>query len=149
MIVGGGPAGNTAATHAARLGADVTLVEQDIVGGAAHLWDCIPSKAMIATGGAMGLVSRAAEMGLAPVVPELDLGALRARITAIEDRLETDVSRLLQSQGVRILRGHGRLVGPNQVVADTADGPVAVEADAVLLSTGSRPRVPEWAPVDG
>ena len=50
VIIGGGPAGNTAATHAARLGADVTVVEQDVIGGAAHLWDCIPSKAMIATG---------------------------------------------------------------------------------------------------
>ena len=45
VILGGGPAGNTAATHAARLGADVTIVERDVIGGAAHLWDCIPSKA--------------------------------------------------------------------------------------------------------
>src|SRR5436309_303128 len=42
VIIGGGPAGNSAATHAARLGADVTLVERDILGGAAHLWDRIP-----------------------------------------------------------------------------------------------------------
>ena len=53
VIIGGGPAGNPAATAAARLGAEVTLIERDVVGGAAHLWDCIPSKAMIATGGAM------------------------------------------------------------------------------------------------
>ena len=53
VIIGGGPAGNQAATTAARLGAEVTLIERDVVGGAAHLWDCIPSKAMIATGGAM------------------------------------------------------------------------------------------------
>src|SRR5438477_341868 len=59
LIVGGGPAGNTAATYAARLGAEVTLVERDVVGGAAHLWDCIPSKAMIATGGAMSFSRRA------------------------------------------------------------------------------------------
>ena len=52
LILGGGPAGNTAATYAARLGADVIMVERDVVGGAAHLWDCIPSKTMIATGGA-------------------------------------------------------------------------------------------------
>ncbi len=58
MIVGGGPAGNTAATHAARLGAEVTMIESDIVGGAAHLWDCIPSKTMIATGGAMSFSRR-------------------------------------------------------------------------------------------
>jgi len=44
---------------AARLGADVTLIEKDILGGAANLWDCIPSKAMIAAGGVMSFVSRA------------------------------------------------------------------------------------------
>ena len=58
VIIGGGPAGNTAATHAARQGAKVTLIERDIVGGAAHLWDCIPSKTMIATGGAMSFAQR-------------------------------------------------------------------------------------------
>ena len=50
VIIGGGPGGNTAATVAASLGADVTLIERDVIGGAAHLWDCIPSKAMVATG---------------------------------------------------------------------------------------------------
>ena len=73
MIIGGGPAGNTAATHAARLGAEVTLVERDVIGGAAHLWDCIPSKAMIATGGAMSFSRRIEGMGLAEQAPELDL----------------------------------------------------------------------------
>ena len=72
VIIGGGPAGHTAATHAARLGARVTIVERDIVGGAAHLWDCIPSKAMIATGGAMALTRRARGMGLAQLSAELD-----------------------------------------------------------------------------
>ena len=48
VIIGGGPAGTQAATVAARLGAQVTLIERDVVGGAAHLWDCVPSKAMIA-----------------------------------------------------------------------------------------------------
>ena len=59
VIIGGGPAGNQAATHAARLGAEVVLVERDVVGGAAHLRDCIPSKAMIASGGAMSFVTSA------------------------------------------------------------------------------------------
>ena len=149
VIIGGGPAGNTAATHAARLGAEVTIVEKDVIGGAAHLWDCIPSKAMIATGGAMGLIARSEEMGLTSAVAELDPAALRARIERIAARLEGDTCRLLESQGVCMVTGLGRLVGPHQVVVDTATGPVEVEADAVLLSTGSRPRLPDWAPVDG
>jgi pyruvate/2-oxoglutarate dehydrogenase complex dihydrolipoamide dehydrogenase (E3) component len=57
--------------------------------------------------------------------------------------------QLLESQGVRLVKGTGRLVGPNQVVADTPDGPIEIPADVVLLSTGSRPRIPDWAPVDG
>ena len=57
VIIGGGPGGNTAATYAARHGAEVVMIEKDVIGGAAHLWDCIPSKAMIATGGAMSFLA--------------------------------------------------------------------------------------------
>jgi dihydrolipoamide dehydrogenase len=149
VFIGGGPAGNTAATHAARLGAEVTVVEKDIVGGAAHLWDCIPSKAMIATGGAKGTIGRAQEMGLTPVEASLDLDALKGRISGITQRLEADTRRLLTSQGVQLLTGTARLAGPREVEVESTDGPVAIEADAILLATGSRPRIPDWAAVDG
>jgi dihydrolipoamide dehydrogenase len=147
-IVGGGPAGNTPATVAARLGAEVTLIERDLVGGAAHLWDCIPSKAMIATGGFLSELERARTMGLA-AEGALDLPALRERITSIESRLAHSISDLLESQGVRIISGTGQLKGPHHVIVETAAGVEDVEADAILLATGSRPRVPDWAPVDG
>ena len=149
VIIGGGPAGNQAATHAARLGAEVTLIERDIVGGAAHLWDCIPSKAMIATGGALTMINEAKGMGLSDVSATLDFEALRQRIEAIEARLQGSVTGLLESQGVNLIRGTGRLVGPRHVVADTDTGPIELEADTVVLATGSRPRLPDWAPVDG
>jgi dihydrolipoamide dehydrogenase len=149
VIIGGGPAGNQAATQAARLGAEVTLVERDIVGGAAHLWDCIPSKAMIATGGALRLINDAQGMGLSDVGASLDFDALRARIDGIEERLRHSVVGLLESQGVELVSGTGRLKGPNEIVVETADGLLELEADVIVLSTGSRPRVPEWAGVDG
>ncbi|HEX8804485.1 MAG TPA: FAD-dependent oxidoreductase [Acidimicrobiales bacterium] len=148
-IIGGGPAGNTAATTAARLGAEVTMIERDIVGGAAHLRDCIPSKAMIATAGAMGQVAQSAGMGLTGAGATLDLERLRGRIEAIEDRLATNIVSLLRSQGVRLLHGTARFKGPHEIAVDTADGVTEVEADAVVLSTGSRPRIPDWAEVDG
>ena len=148
VIIGGGPAGNTAATVAARLGAEVTVIERDLVGGAAHLWDCIPSKAMIATGGFLSELDRARTMGLA-AEGKLDLEALRERIASIESRLAHSIRDLLQSQGVRILSGTGQLKGPHHVMVETATGVEDVGADAILLATGSRPRVPDWAPVDG
>ena len=65
QIIGGGPAGNTAGRPwLPPLGAEVTLIERDVIGGAAHLWDCIPSKAMIATGGALAGLRRGRIMGL-------------------------------------------------------------------------------------
>src|ERR1700737_4077633 len=149
VIIGGGPAGNTAATHAARLGADVTVIERDIVGGAAHLWDCIPSKTMIATGGAMAFTKRLVGMGLEQVEPHFDLGGQRRRIEEIETHLHSSIVGLLSSQGVRLIRGTGRLKGPHDVVAETDDGIEELSADAILVSTGSRPRIPEWAQPDG
>jgi len=146
VIIGGGPAGNQAATHAARLGVEVTLVERDIVGGAANLWDCIPSKAMIATGGAVAYLRRISGMGVVGEEGVVDLELLRPRIRAIVAHLERSYEQILHSQDVDLVRGTARLAGPNHVVADTADGERHFEADAILVSTGSRPRIPDWAP---
>lgn len=151
VIVGGGPAGNTAATTAARFGAEVTVVERDIIGGAAHLRDCIPSKAMIATAGAKSFVEASQGMGLTDTTVGLDVAALQRRIQDIERRLEDNLVNLLESQGVQLIQGTGRLSDPHTIEVTPVDGGEArtLEADAVLLSTGSRPRIPEWAEVDG
>lgn len=154
VVIGGGPAGIRAASTAARLGAEVTLVERDVVGGAANLWDCIPSKAMIATGALVSRARRAELLGLEPLSPQVDLKALATRVSEIESRLSASTTAQLESQGVRILRATGRLTGPHavEVTLDDAEDGTATElldADAVLLATGSAPRIPDWAPVDG
>jgi NAD(P)H dehydrogenase (quinone) len=149
VVVGGGPGGNNTATHAARLGAEVTLIERDIIGGAAHLWDCIPSKTMIATAGAISFSRRIEGMGLAHQDASLDVDAQRVRVKEIEAHLNYQVSRLLESQGVRLIRGTGRLKSPHLVVADTETGIEEIDADAIVISTGSRPRIPDWACPDG
>jgi NAD(P)H dehydrogenase (quinone) len=149
VIIGGGPAGNTAATYAARLGAQVTLVERDVIGGAAHLWDCIPSKTMIATGGAIAFTRRLEGMGLEQQKPEVDVEALTERIESIKSRLQHGTTRLLSSQGVEMVHGSARFLGPNEVEITSAEGVRTVQADAVLVATGSRPRIPEWCHPDG
>ena len=148
VVIGGGPAGNSCASLAATLGAEVTMVERDVVGGAAHLWDCIPSKAMIATGGELTELAQAHAMGL-QATGELDLDALRVRVGSIEQRLRTGMVDQLTSQGVRMVRGTARFVGSHAIEVTADDGVETLEADAVLISTGTRPRIPDWAPVDG
>ena len=148
VIIGGGPAGNQAATYAARLGADVTLVERDVIGGAAHLWDCIPSKTMIATGGAMSFTRRIEGMGLEQQQAEVDIAALTERIESIKARLQHGTTRLLESQGVRLVNGTARLAGPHEVEITSAGVVTQIHADAILVATGSRPRIPDWCRPD-
>ncbi len=147
MILGGGPAGNTCATVAATLGADVTLIERDIVGGAAHLWDCIPSKALIATGGELVELDRAHAMGL-QAEGQLDIEALRERVSSIEGRLHQMITTQLASQQVRNIHGQAELKGPHEIVVDTNGVLEELAADFVVVATGSRPRVPDFVPVD-
>ena len=131
------------------MGATVTIVERDVLGGAANLWDCIPSKTMIATGGAVSFSKRIGGMGLEQSVPEVDIDALSARIQGIQNDLNEDIRELLGSQGVRMISGTGRFTGPNTAVVDGPDGTHEIEFDAALISTGSRPRIPEWCSPDG
>jgi dihydrolipoamide dehydrogenase len=147
VIIGGGPAGNTCASVAATLGAEVTLVEREIVGGAAHLWDCIPSKALIATGGELSELDRATTMGLS-AAGELDVDALKRRIDSIEQHLHDSTMELLTSQGVRLVMGNARLKDANTVVVESTDGSEEIHADFLVVATGSRPRVPDFAAID-
>ena len=150
VVIGGGPAGLRAASSAARLGAEVVVVERDVVGGAANLWDCVPSKAMISTGGLVSRARRAEILGLEPLTPKVDLTALAVRVRDVEDRLASSGTRQLESQGVRIIRGSARMTGPHRVEVDMAgEQPEVLDADAVLVATGSSPRIPDWADVDG
>ena len=119
------------------------------MGGAAHLWDCVPSKAMIATGDRSTRSTTPPAWAWRWAAPSVDLEALRERIGHITEVLEGQNRRLLESQGVNIVRGTGRLVDAHHVVAETEDGEEFFEADAVMVSTGSRPRIPDWAQPDG
>ena len=148
-IIGGGPAGVEAASNAARLGVDVTLVEREVIGGAANLWDCIPSKAMIATGALRSLAGRAEAVGVSIGDASVDLKKARFRVHDISERPSGSMTfRQLDSQGCASLARHGALVGPHAIEytpgEETPSTPTEViEADAILLATGSAPRVPE------
>ncbi|MGH8916069.1 MAG: FAD-dependent oxidoreductase, partial [Acidimicrobiia bacterium] len=149
LILGGGPAGTQAATTAASKGAKVTLVEKQIVGGAAHLWDCIPSKTMAAAALRHTSVQNAAQLGLETEPTRVDTGVLAMRIKAITGDINQNWLDLLGSQSVDIVYGHGRFVSAHEAVVETESGQRSFTFDRAMISTGSSPRIPEWAPVDG
>lgn len=150
LILGGGPAGTAAASAAASLGMRVTLVESSVLGGAAHLWDCIPSKTMSATAIRIDSVRNAAKLGLVTEPGKVDTVGLAERIQSISGDITSKWVDLLGSQDVEIIEGRGRFTGPRTAAVDTSDGDARELAfDFGLISTGSSPRLPDWAKVDG
>jgi dihydrolipoamide dehydrogenase len=149
VVVGGGPGGYEAALVAARLGARVTVVDRDGLGGSAVLTDCVPSKTLIASADAAGAAS-ASGLGVALSDPRVDLGRVNARVLELAGQQSADIATRLGAAGVRVIRGLGRLDGPSAVVATVADGSFErLAADAILIATGAHPRVLAEAPPDG
>jgi NAD(P)H dehydrogenase (quinone) len=158
VIIGGGPGGYEAAHVAAQLGADVTIVDSDGVGGSAVLTDCVPSKTLIATAEVMSELSESAELGVnfhdaegdAATAIRVDLARLNARVKALAADQSSDIERRLTRDGVTVVTGRGSLAGPDRVVAQLDDGSEQMlRADAVLIATGAAPRTLPSAQPDG
>ncbi|EWT00123.1 flavoprotein disulfide reductase [Intrasporangium oryzae NRRL B-24470] len=158
VIVGGGPGGYEAALVAAQLGARVTIIEKDGLGGAAVLTDCVPSKALIATADYMSDFEVASRLGVrlqdregdevSDAVAEAD--TVNDRILELAAAQSSDIHAGLERAGVTVLRGVGRIERRDLVRAETTDGQsLELAADVVLVATGATPRVMPTAVPDG
>ncbi|UAL31996.1 NAD(P)H-quinone dehydrogenase [Nocardioides rotundus] len=154
VIIGGGPGGYEAAHVAAQLDAEVTVVDTDGIGGSAVLTDCVPSKTLIATSDLMTEMAGASELGVnfqdhqgdAATTVKVDLAKVDARVKQLAADQSRDIQARLERDGVRIVRGRGRVTGPHTV---SVDGGEELEADAILVATGAAPRVLDTAQPDG
>ena len=158
MIIGGGPAGYEAALVASARGAEVTVVDSDGIGGACVLFDCVPSKAFIASTGVRTELRRASGLGF-----EIGIEDARITLTEINNRAKTlarsqsaDIGSQLLQQKVNVVSGRGELIdnvagmAHHQVRVRTPGGKSGVlKADVVLIATGASPRVLPGAEPDG
>ncbi len=159
VIIGGGPGGYEAALAGVQLGAEVTLIERNGLGGAAVLTDVVPSKSLIATADAAAAVRHAAELGVRfhdgknLVTPQidLDLKAINERLLHIAGEQSKDMLDSLLSHGVRVIIGSARLDGNHHVIVDAFDAVEAerLEAKTIIVAVGAHPRSLESAKPDG
>ncbi|KQQ43384.1 NAD(P)H-quinone dehydrogenase [Nocardioides sp. Leaf307] len=158
VIIGGGPGGYESALVASQLGAEVTVVDTDGLGGSAVITDCVPSKTLIATSELMTEVAGAAELGVnfhdvegdAATTLSVDLARVNTRVKALAAEQSVDIGRRLDRENVTVVRGRGRLDGPERVVVTAPDGSEqTLEAGAVLIATGASPRTLPSAQPDG
>jgi pyruvate/2-oxoglutarate dehydrogenase complex dihydrolipoamide dehydrogenase (E3) component len=157
-ILGGGPAGYESALVAAQLGAEVTVIDRDGIGGSCVLTDCVPSKTLIATSDRVTAFRDAPRVGIgtASAGADVDLAVVNRRIKDLAAQQSHDIGQRLLREGVTVLAGSGRFaaVQPARThrieVLDSAYAVVdLLDADIVLLATGGTPRVLETAVPDG
>lgn len=134
IVIGGGPGGTAAATRAAQLGAKVTLIEKGYLGGACVNTNCIPFTGMLASVELLERIRRAGNLGIQVGTPTLDLPQARARVNDIVEELRMGIESLMQSFGVEVIEGQGRLVGAHSVMV----GDQRLEGDVIILATGAR-----------
>ncbi len=150
VIIGGGPGGYEAALVAAQLGATVTLIERDGIGGAAVLTDVVPSKSLIAVAEATTDSKGSAAIGVHATNVTIDIAEVNSRLKKWAATQSSDIYQRLQSQGVKVLAGTAELADAENVKAKLVDGSeLNLVADVVLLATGARPRELSSAVVDG
>ncbi|WP_181999773.1 NAD(P)H-quinone dehydrogenase [Corynebacterium diphtheriae] len=158
VIIGGGPAGYEAALAGAKYGAEITIIEDRGLGGAAVINDCVPSKSFIAGANIKTDLRRADDMGLNKGIGEAHLliDALNNRVQALAYEQSSDIRASMDAHGVRIIDGRGSFddYNPKQTVhyikVDRADGTTeTIECDLVLIATGATPRILPDAQPDG
>lgn len=150
-IIGAGPGGYVAAIRAAQSGADVTVIEQENVGGTCLNWGCIPSKVMKATA---DLAVRCAEaehfaVKLSGEVAT-DMAALMARKARVVDDGIKGIHALFDKHGIRHVNGRGRIRDRGTAIVETPDGEtLEIPWDRLILATGTRPLEIPAFPFDG
>ena len=139
-VLGGGPGGYSAAFEAAKRGASVTLIERERLGGTCLNWGCIPTKTILRSARIITDTRHAGQFGLAAVTATVDVPALRARKNSVVDELVGQVEGQAKRLKVDVVYGEGRLASQRAVEVTKADGTTQlIEADAVILATGSVP----------
>ncbi|MDO5034553.1 MAG: NAD(P)H-quinone dehydrogenase [Actinomycetaceae bacterium] len=161
VIIGGGPGGYEAATIATRLGARVTLIEAQGIGGAAVLTDVVPSKTLIATAQWLTQTEQAEELGIrvGSSRPVSDLGKINERVRELASDQSRDIRAGLEESGVRVIDGVGKIAptldpdGTREVYVypsfEAQEASETLRADVVLVATGARPRALPGSEFDG
>jgi len=143
-IIGGGPGGYGAAIRAVDLGARVSLVESGELGGTCLNRGCIPTKVFLEAAELMHRLGNSGELGI-EADGSLDMSRLVGRKTEVVSKLRSSLQRLLESRGVDVIRGTGRIDSAMKVAIDSDGDTIELDADVIIIATGSRPeRIPGW-----
>ena len=138
LVIGGGPGGYVAAIRAAQLGAKVTLIEKDKVGGTCLNRGCMPTKAMLHCSEVYEAATQSAGIGILGKEVEVDWEKVQAFRASVVEKLTSGVKALCKANKVKLVTGEAVFTGPKTI----AVGPDSYSADKIILAAGSYPIIP-------
>jgi dihydrolipoamide dehydrogenase len=145
VVIGSGPGGYVAAIRAAQLGNTVAIIEKySTLGGTCLNVGCIPSKALLDSSEHYhNAVSRFAEHGIITSTPKIDMPQMIKRKNDVVDQTCKGVEFLMKKNKIDVFVGVGSFVSPRVIAIDGADGRKEIEAEKVIIATGSKPITPD------
>ncbi|AEI41254.1 dihydrolipoyl dehydrogenase [Paenibacillus mucilaginosus] len=157
VVLGGGVGGYSAAIRAAQLGKSVAIVEEDKLGGTCLHRGCIPSKALLRSAEVYALMKESARFGIETGETRLNFPQVLSRKNEVVESLHTGLQFLMRKHKIQVFYGKGRVIGPSifsprsgAVSVEQADGEIlSLVPEALILATGSRPRVLPGLEPDG
>lgn len=150
VVIGSGPGGYVAAIRAAQLGLKTAVVEKDRPGGVCLNWGCIPSKAILTSAEMYEDLKDGKHYGIKINGLSCDYPQVIKRSREVADRLAKGVEFLFKKNHIPLLKGSGRLESQNRVVIETdKNGAQQVEAERILIATGSSERTLPGLEIDG
>ncbi len=148
-VIGSGPGGYAAAIRCAQRGASVALIEKGFIGGTCLNCGCIPSKTLLASAHTLLLIKHAAMMGVDVALATPNWPKMQVRKNAVVSGFRKGLTGLLQANKIKIFQGRGIVTEPNQVEITSDTTSSQIQADKIILATGSQPIQLPDVPFDG
>lgn len=146
-VLGGGPGGYPAAIKAAQSGKSVALIESAQLGGTCLNRGCIPTKALIANADALKRIQTAEEFGIEVNDISFDYSKMNSRKDRIVSKVRKGLEGLIASNQITLFRGFGQFTSPHEIKVTGQDNAL-IQADKIIIATGSEPRQMDAFPFD-
>lgn len=148
-VIGAGPGGFRAAGRCARRGASVAMVEKAFLGGTCLNWGCIPSKVLLSSAHALLSAKKAAQIGIDIPSATPNWPKIQERKDAIVTGFRKGMAGTAKANNLTVIQGHATVTAPNQIKVEANGETTEIEADKIVLATGSEPIELSDIPFDG
>lgn len=148
VVIGGGPGGYVSAIRASQLGAEVTLIEKEYLGGTCLNVGCIPTKSLLHSAELYEEVKEGAKYGVVVSDVKVDFAKVQERKRAVTKQLVSGVKGLLAANKVRVISGEASFLNKDTIEIKTEKGTETLSADKFIIATGSIPAKPPIPGID-